>query len=98
MIKRKSSVIENNWYLSHIFLDCPPGYYGYACNKACSGHCLNNTVCDHITGTCTDGCLAGYVGKLCDDGKTISLYQPPNYFTLRTPNPLISIHCFISVL
>ena len=86
MIKRKSWVIQNSCHFSYIFLGCPPEYYGNECKKACSGHCLNNTVCDHISGICTDGCQAGYVGRLCDDGKSISFYKLQS----------TKISCFIS--
>ena len=36
---------------------------------SCSGHCLNNAVCDYINGKCSDGCQPGYIGKLCNDCK-----------------------------
>ena len=39
------------------------------CEKDCSGHCLNNAVCDYINGKCSDGCQPGYIGKLCNDCK-----------------------------
>ena len=54
-------------------IDCLPEYYGYRCEKACSGHCLNNTICDHIDGKCSDGCQPGYTGKLCNDCKILNL-------------------------
>ena len=53
-----------NW-----FTGCLSGFYGNMCGQSCSGHCLNNSVCDHIDGTCRDGCEAGYVGKLCNTCK-----------------------------
>ena len=48
------------------YVDCVPGHYGHKCEKACSGHCLNNTICDYIDGRCSDGCQPGYIGTLCD--------------------------------
>ena len=51
---------------SNSFLDCLTGYFGYRCEKACSGHCMNNTVCDYIDGRCRDGCQPGYIGGLCN--------------------------------
>ena len=51
--------------------DCLPEYYGYRCEKACSGHCFNNSICDPIDGTCSEGCQVGYIGKLCKDSKII---------------------------
>ena len=53
----------------NLFADCRSGHYGYMCKKACSGHCLNNAVCDYIEGRCRDGCQPGYIGKLCNDSK-----------------------------
>ena len=53
------------------FSDCPPGFYGYKCKKVCSKNCLNNPDCDHIDGSCHDGCQAGYIGKLCNKCKII---------------------------
>ena len=55
--------------VNHPLLDCLPGYYGYKCAKNCSGHCLNNFVCNYIDGTCNEGCQAGYIGKMCDTCK-----------------------------
>ena len=49
-----------NW-----FTGCQSGYFGDKCKLSCSGHCLNNSVCDHIDGSCSDGCESGYIGKLC---------------------------------
>ena len=51
--------------------DCLPEYYGYRCEKNCSGHCLNNSICDPIDGICSNGCQVGYIGKLCKDSKII---------------------------
>ena len=51
------------------YVGCVPGYYGQKCEKACSGHCLNNTICDYIDGRCRDGCQPGYIGTLCNDCK-----------------------------
>ena len=56
-------------YFFNSFVDCLSGYYGHRCEKVCSGHCLNNTICDYIDGKCSDGCQPGYIGKLCYDCK-----------------------------
>ena len=60
------------------FVDCPPGYYGNKCEKACVGNCLNNSICDHIDGTCSDGCKAGFIGQWCDAGKNNFIPPPPS--------------------
>ena len=44
------------------------------CEKVCSGHCLNNTICDYIDGRCSDGCQPGYIGTLCNDCKISKFY------------------------
>lgn len=45
--------------------ECPAGTYGYGCRQICD--CLNNSTCDHITGTCY--CSPGWKGARCDQGK-----------------------------
>ena len=71
-------VIDTNFLCSgkshfYRFTDCQPGYYGNKCEQVCSGHCLNKLVCNYIDGTCSDGCKAGYIGKLCHDCKIFYL-------------------------
>lgn len=41
--------------------------YGVNCSKSC-GNCKNNQQCDHIDGTCMNGCENGYQGFKCDKG------------------------------
>ena len=53
-----------------LFLECPPGSYGYGCRQVCD--CLNNSTCDHMTGTCY--CSPGWKGARCDQGE----YQAQN--------------------
>lgn len=50
------------------FSECPAGTYGYGCRQICD--CLNNSTCDHITGTCY--CSPGWKGARCDQGKDTS--------------------------
>ena len=47
-----------------IFTECPKGYYGDDCKKEC-GYCTDLTQCNHVNGTCLDGCEAGYKGEHC---------------------------------
>uniref|UniRef100_A0A087XMP6 Multiple EGF-like-domains 10 n=1 Tax=Poecilia formosa TaxID=48698 RepID=A0A087XMP6_POEFO len=42
--------------------ECPVGTFGAGCAKTC--HCMNNSKCVHINGTCL--CDAGYTGEKCD--------------------------------
>ena len=59
-----------------MFTACQSGYYGNKCQQPCSGHCLNNLVCNNIDGTCSDGCEAGYIGKLCH---ACEIFYFPNF-------------------
>ncbi|XP_061180745.1 uncharacterized protein LOC133189382 isoform X1 [Saccostrea echinata] len=49
---------------------CKNGFYGKNCSLPC-GHCLNNTKCDHVTGSCPSGhCELGWkntYGRKCDE-------------------------------
>lgn len=58
---------ELHWTLIS-FSECPAGTYGYGCRQICD--CLNNSTCDHITGTCY--CSPGWKGARCDQGKDAS--------------------------
>ena len=48
---------------------CPPGHYGLDCKDNCSGHCINNEPCDHVSGVCPSGCQDGYTGARCNNSK-----------------------------
>lgn len=48
--------------------ECLSGTYGQGCLNTCSGHCLNSATCNRTTGSCDQGCQAGYIGKLCEEG------------------------------
>nr|XP_022305540.1 multiple epidermal growth factor-like domains protein 10 [Crassostrea virginica] len=48
---------------------CDDGLYGQNCNKNCSGisgHCMNITSCNHVTGQCDNGCSHGWHGPYCE--------------------------------
>lgn len=47
-------------------IECPSGYYGYKCLTKCVGQCKDNQPCNHINGTCINGCLDGWIGVNCD--------------------------------
>ena len=34
------------------------------------GNCLNETQCNHINGSCMNGCDPGWEGDLCGNGKS----------------------------
>ena len=48
--------------------ECKKGWYGLDCRSQCSGHCRDNAACNHVTGQCDGGCVAGWRGVLCDKG------------------------------
>lgn len=50
-------------------LECSAGYFGKSCNNSC-GHCVNSSMCDHVTGVCFGGCGPGYKEPTCDSGNT----------------------------
>ena len=54
--------------------DCDNGTFGKDCKQAC-GKCLREEQCDHVNGTCLNGCDAGYQGLECAEGNIIELRQ-----------------------
>lgn len=62
----------------HLFVlsGCPPGTYGFGCRQVCE--CLNNSTCDHMTGTCY--CNPGWKGSRCDQGRTSLLYIAKSHY------------------
>uniref|UniRef100_A0A8W8NN71 EGF-like domain-containing protein n=1 Tax=Magallana gigas TaxID=29159 RepID=A0A8W8NN71_MAGGI len=47
-------------------IECSSGYFGMKCRGRCSGNCINNEACDHITGICPRRCMDGYIGRHCN--------------------------------
>lgn len=45
-------------------LECTDGMFGDKCSKAC-GYCKDMSQCNHVDGTCINGCQPGYTSKLC---------------------------------
>lgn len=73
-------LIQHNFYS---LSECPAGSYGYGCRQVCD--CLNNSTCDHMTGTCY--CNPGWKGTRCDQGNgnrafTINLILRLSEFTV----------------
>lgn len=46
------------------------GMYGVNCVEKC-GICKNNEICDIVNGMCLNGCVVGYNGIVCKDGKLL---------------------------
>lgn len=55
-------------------IGCPSHYYGLDCRQRCSGNCISDESCDHVSGVCTNGCEDGYVGTRCANGKKYSFF------------------------
>lgn len=55
------------WFNNTFNLECSAGYFGGNCASMC-GHCLNRTLCHHVTGNCVEGCLPGYKEPTCKTG------------------------------
>lgn len=66
------AILFLNKYILFI-LECPNYKYGIDCSETC-GHCLNNTTCQHTTGTCLEGCDDGYLKHDCKTRKWCDLY------------------------
>lgn len=62
------------WFYQILHVECTAGYYGLECNSTCVGHCKDNKQCNHINGTCDDGCKDGYTGSNCTEGFWIFLF------------------------
>lgn len=58
---------------SYIVSDCDGKTYGFGCKENC-GKCRGGAQCNHVTGTCQNGCDPGVYGDRCDKG-TISLTE-----------------------
>lgn len=52
------------WY--YFKKECSPETFGQGCLNNCSGHCRNDATCNRRTGSCDQGCQAGYLGNLCE--------------------------------
>ena len=74
-------LILSSLFLTNL-LDCIDGRYGDNCNETCSVFCKSRN-CDGKTGTCTDGCLAGYTGSRCDQSES-SVSSSSDYYKVTT--------------
>lgn len=52
---------------------CREGWHGVNCSQQCSGHCKDNTPCNHVTGQCERECAAGWTDLQCDKGITCNI-------------------------
>ncbi|GFO36841.1 multiple epidermal growth factor-like domains 10 [Plakobranchus ocellatus] len=55
--------------------ECSTGSYGRDCEGTCSQHCAGDAnLCNDVSGTCDQGCDAGYLMPLCEDKCPIRKY------------------------
>ena len=47
-----------------IFTECSCATWGPRCNQTC--HCLSGS-CNHVTGSCDNGCAHGWSGDNCQE-------------------------------
>lgn len=53
-------------FMVFYFIVCLFGYYGLNCKECCSGYCMNDKLCDFVSGYCFNGCYDGYFGIWCN--------------------------------
>lgn len=50
-------IVLNEIYIKFIYnLECLLGYFGVDCRESCSGYCINDELCNYISGYCFSGC------------------------------------------
>ena len=65
-------------------VSCDEGTWGVGCSEQC--HCRNQDVCDHVNGTCPNGCPDEYTGATCQQ---LSLRESD--ITIRSVSKVISV-------
>lgn len=59
-------VFDNND--NNLITECREFTYGKGCINLC-GHCFDGEVCDHVNGTCANGCETGWTTDICNKSK-----------------------------
>lgn len=54
------------------YLECLDQTYGLECQQNC-GNCENKEPCNHVNGSCLNGCDSGYYGDKCNLGLTLTV-------------------------
>lgn len=54
-----------------LVLECTNGKYGEHCQNDC-GHCRYVSQCNHVNGTCVNGCKSGYKQPTCTQSTYIN--------------------------
>lgn len=78
-----------------LFVVCPHGFYGPACDIACPVGCEGGD-CDMTTGACIQGCLVGYQGVFCDQREYFLVFL--NVFLGLTSNNSMSVEYFLNIV
>ena len=70
----------------YVFItECDGHTYGLGCNQRC-GNCSGGVQCDHVTGSCPNGCDAGMYGNKCDLGKVRLNFKSTSVMKFRKDN------------
>lgn len=77
--KKKNNNYKKAIYRLHIYfvrfcVACPPSKHGENSSELC-GNCFQNLPCNHIDGTCMNGCQEGFRGQLCRTSKSAVSYS-----------------------
>ena len=97
------SDVLNSCFLKHIFqiyiffiLACENLTYGLDCREVC-GNCLNLKQCNHINGSCMEGCDPGFQGEKCVRGTFTNLvflhiyYKRTMFFSVWVRRMLVNV-------
>lgn len=49
------------------------------CKDECSLYCVNKQLCDYESGVCEGGCMNGWIGERCMEGKCVVYWFVGNY-------------------
>lgn len=74
--------------------ECGIGKYGIKCFETC-GNCRNQSQCNNVNGSCSEGCSAGYKGSFCTECKCICNFLKFFFFNIISDNSCILIWLII---
>ena len=60
--------------INNSIIECDGNKYGLECKTSCN-NCVRGEQCHHVTGSCPNGCDAGFHGGKCDKGKYYCMYD-----------------------
>lgn len=79
--------IWNNLYVTNyccmLFSACTNGTYGEKCKLTC-GHCYGNSACNHVNGSCPNGCASGWTRAVCNESERIMFFFFKTVFTMSS--------------